>query len=85
MEASLLNHHRIRTLERSQYINVPLLLQLALEMDNLPPYDVDEENEWNHFAQKCVRSHQSRPQPRLCIPVAILLSNLDPDEGGVQN
>ena len=56
MEASLLNHHRIRTLEGSQYINVPLL-QLALKMNNLPPDDVDEENEWNHFAQKSVRSH----------------------------
>ena len=41
-------------------------------MEDLLPDDVNEEDEWLDFAQVGVQDLESRPQPRLIIPVLVI-------------
>ena len=55
-----------------------LVLIDFLEVADLLPKDVDEENKWLNLAEVGVRSHDRWPEPRVVIPVAASLPNFEP-------
>lgn len=44
----------------------------ALEVEDLLPDDVNEEEEWLDLAQVRVEDLESRPEPRLIVPVVVI-------------
>ena len=74
----------VQGLDRGEQV-LSLFFLNALEVVDLLPEDVDEEDEGYNLAQDRVSGHECRPQPWLSVPVAVFLPDLDPHKGRVKD